>query len=66
MGVSSERLGFDKDLRANTVRERTHSLFRQGRELLGEVSRDIHTSLSEEFAAILNCLISKSLIDVFS
>jgi hypothetical protein len=34
VGVASERLGFDRHLRANTSQRRTHSLFRQGREIV--------------------------------
>jgi hypothetical protein len=34
VGVESERLGCDRYLRANTSSRRTHSLFRQGREIL--------------------------------
>lgn len=34
VGVASEQLGFDRRLRANTVKHRTHSLFRQGREIV--------------------------------
>jgi len=34
VGVASEQLGFDRRLRANTVKHRTHSLFRQGREVV--------------------------------
>jgi hypothetical protein len=34
LGAAGENLGIDKTLRANTVRRRTHSLFRQGREYL--------------------------------
>jgi len=33
VGVVSEKLGCDRLLRANTVQYRTHSLFRQGREI---------------------------------
>ncbi len=32
LGDAGERLGLDRGLRANTVKRRTHSLFRQGRE----------------------------------
>ena len=35
LGEAGERLGLDRGLRANTVKRRTHSLFRQGREYLG-------------------------------
>ena len=34
LGEAGERLGLDRTLRANTVKARTHSLFRQGREYL--------------------------------
>jgi hypothetical protein len=34
VGVESERLGCDRYLRANTSTRRTHSLFRQGREIV--------------------------------
>lgn len=30
LGAAGERLGYDRWLRANTVKYRTHSLFRQG------------------------------------
>lgn len=32
LGAVGEKLGYDRMLRANTVKKRTHSLFRQGRE----------------------------------
>jgi hypothetical protein len=34
LGAAGERLGLDRQLRANTAKRRTHSLFRQGREYL--------------------------------
>jgi hypothetical protein len=34
LGAAGEALGLDRRLRANTVKRRTHSLFRQGREYL--------------------------------
>lgn len=34
LGAAGEHLGLDRLLRANTVKRRTHSLFRQGREYL--------------------------------
>lgn len=34
LGAAGEQLGLDRLLRANTVKRRTHSLFRQGREYL--------------------------------
>jgi hypothetical protein len=33
-GVTSEKLGIDRIIKANTAKKRTHSLFRQGREVL--------------------------------
>ena len=56
MGASSEGLGLDKDLRANTVEDRTHSLFRQGRELLGELTQETHTTLAETFRTSMKIL----------
>ncbi len=37
----SERLGFDRLLRANTSKRRTHSLFRQGREIVKGALPDV-------------------------
>lgn len=46
LGEAGERLGLDRGLRANTVKRRTHSLFRQGREYvqgtLGKVKDAAH------------------------
>ena len=33
---NSEQLGRDRELKANTSKKRTHSLFRQGREYLAD------------------------------
>jgi Transposase DDE domain len=38
LGAAGEHLGLDRLLRANTVKRRTHSLFRQGREYLRMLS----------------------------
>jgi hypothetical protein len=38
LGAAGEQLGLDRFLRANTVKRRTHSLFRQGREYLRMLS----------------------------
>jgi len=65
-GAAGERLGLDRYLRANTLRSRTHSLFRQGREYIAGVPRDVgrklrahvrdllklHASNAEVFATI--------------
>lgn len=64
MGASSEDIGFDKDLRANTVQERTHSLFRQGRELLGELARETHARLAERFELSMKVLLCVGLYEL--
>ena len=59
LGAAGERLGLDRLLRANTVKRRTHSLFRQGREylrmliaagwpLLPRLLRDFHRLLRRQ------------------
>jgi hypothetical protein len=40
LGAAGEKLGRDRLLRANTVKRRTHSLFRQGREYLRDLLAD--------------------------
>ena len=37
LGATGERIGYDRWLKANTVKRRTHSLFRQGLMLLGSM-----------------------------
>ena len=41
VGRVSEKLGLDRHLRANTVKYRTHSLFRQGREIVRGALPDV-------------------------
>lgn len=56
LGAAGEALGLDRMLRANTVRRRTHSLFRQGREYLrGAVGKvaDAARRLGDAFAALV-------------
>jgi hypothetical protein len=56
LGAAGEGLGFDRGLRANTVKRRTHSLFRQGREYIaGAIGRlaDAARRLLESFRASL-------------
>lgn len=59
LGAAGEGLGLDRLLRANTVKRRTHSLFRQGREylrmlfaggwpLLGKLLRDFQRLLRRQ------------------
>lgn len=56
LGAAGETLGLDRWLRANTVRRRTHSLFRQGREYLrgavGKVPEAVRR-LRDAFVALL-------------
>ena len=63
MGQTSEKLGLDKELRANTVKERTHSLFRQGRALLGEVAAETYEALQPEFNAALAALLRRGVLN---
>jgi hypothetical protein len=58
-GVASERLGIDRILKANTVRRRTHSLFRQGREILGgELPHDYGAAFARLFMRLVTLAIS--------
>lgn len=54
LGAAGEELGCDRHLRANTVRRRTHSLLRQGREYLAGCARRFHDLLRKAFARLLN------------
>jgi hypothetical protein len=45
LGAAGEQMGLDRLLRANTVKRRTHSLFRQGREYLrGALGKVAHAA----------------------
>lgn len=52
LGAAGESIGLDRDLRANTVRTRTHSLWRQGREYIAGVTRDACDELRRTFYAL--------------
>jgi hypothetical protein len=52
-GAAGEHLGFDRLLRANTQRTRTHSLFRQGREYIAGVLRSVADSLLAHVRGLL-------------
>jgi hypothetical protein len=56
LGAAGEELGLDKKLRVNTVKKRTRSLLRQGREYLkGRVARvaeQLHTRFHQLLAAL--------------
>jgi hypothetical protein len=56
LGAAGEGLGFNRGLRANTVKRRTHSLFRQGREYIaGAIGRlaDADRRVLESFRAFV-------------
>jgi hypothetical protein len=66
LGVLSERLGLDRHLRANTESRRTHSLFRQGRSLLGELESHVFHALAARLKPAIKMLLSKGLLEVIS
>lgn len=56
LGHAGEQLGFDKKLKVNTVKTRTHSLFRQGQhyyEHFGNFTHEEQNKLLEVFEKIL-------------
>lgn len=56
LGQAGEQLGFDKKLKVNTVKTRTHSLFRQGQDYYEDFHRyseEEQTKLMEEFEKLL-------------
>ena len=61
MGITSEALGLDKELRANTETRRTHSLFRQGRDLLGNFVRELHEAIRKTFDKLFKSCISQGI-----
>jgi len=59
-GVASEKTGIDRIIKANTVRERTHSLFRQGREVLtGALPDCFETRFLQVFQRLFNTAMEK-------
>ena len=57
LGSAGESLGFDRFLKSNTAKKRTHSLFRQGRmlyELIPNMPAARLRALMERFAEMLN------------
>lgn len=59
-GATSEETGVDATIRANTeTRRRTHSLFRQGTELLGHVSRQAYDAIKAGFRLKIHVLLRK-------
>jgi len=56
LGAAGEALGYDRMLRSNTAKRRTHSLFRQGcmlYELMPNMPEERLLPLVEKFAAML-------------
>jgi hypothetical protein len=56
LGQAGEQLGFDKMLKVNTVKTRTHSLFRQGLfyyQFFFRLTNDEQTVLMNEFNTLL-------------
>jgi hypothetical protein len=53
IGRAGESLGLDQKLRANTVKKRTHSLFRQGREYVRGAFSRLGSELRSAFLQLL-------------
>lgn len=64
LGHASESLGLDRELRANTVQERTHSLFQQGRSLLGELAAETYKAVAQSLHDSLRALSRGGLLEV--
>lgn len=56
LGAAGEQMGLDRDLRVNTVKRRTHSLFRQGREYIKGLATHVARELRHRFTRLLNGL----------
>jgi hypothetical protein len=60
IGEAGERLGYEKKLRANTSKKRTHSLYRQGKEYCRGVMKNYQPIFKKMIEAILaehrNCI----------
>lgn len=63
VGVVSEKLGCDRLLRANTSKRRTHSLFRQGREIVKGALPDV---LERECMRLVKLKLTTALEEGFS
>ena len=56
LGTAGEALGYDRHLKSNTTKRRTHSLFRQGSmlyELIPTMPEHLLRPLVEQFAQML-------------
>jgi len=59
-GAISEATGVDAMIRMSTERRRrTHSLFRQGMELLGHISRQVYETIKNRFRARIHVLLTE-------
>ena len=58
IGASGEQLGLDARLRVNTVKRRTHSLLRQGREYLRGLIDSVAHALQKRFHALFASLLN--------
>ena len=57
LGQAGEALGYDRKLKVNTVKTRTHSLFRQGQyyyEFFPNFTNEEQKNLLEKFETLLN------------
>lgn len=64
MGHTSEQLGLDRELRANTSTKRTHSLFRQGRSLLGVLVAETYEAIQRFFGDAMKVLCQHGVLEV--
>lgn len=53
LGAAGEQMGLDRLLRANTATKRTHSLFRQGREYIAGVTKQVAPRLRSLFLTLV-------------
>ena len=66
-GMASEKLGIDRIIKANTEKKRTHSLFRQGREVLtGALPYPFETRFLQLFQRLFNNAIEKGFCHALS
>lgn len=66
-GVTSERLGIDRIIKANTSPKRTHSQFRQGREVLtGVLPDDIENRFIQAFQSLFGFAMGKGFCHALS
>jgi hypothetical protein len=67
IGAVSERLGYDRLLRANTSEKRTHSLFRQGREIVrGALPDDLERRCFQSVRLTLAAALTKGFCHAIS